>query len=134
MTELIEANVGNLSGEALSWAVAKAEGLNVIMASPVYCNPWRVFVRYTGEVTVREVRYAPGTNWADGGPLIEKHLVEFTVEHKGLIFACLVDENGMPVIFDEVHGVFGPTYLIAACRAIVLTHFGDTVQVPKELI
>ncbi|MNN97528.1 hypothetical protein D3C81_2167110 [compost metagenome] len=56
--------------------------------------------------------------------------MDFTVEHPETIGAALCDENGM-YIGDRV--VFGPTHLIAACRAIVAAHLGEVVSVPAEL-
>lgn len=67
MTDLIEVKTADLVGEQLAWAVGKAEGLEVLLAPPIYGNPWRVFVRYTGEVTIRDVRYDPHENWSLAG-------------------------------------------------------------------
>ncbi len=39
MTDLIEVKTADLAGEALSWAVGKAEGLDVLIAPPIYGNP-----------------------------------------------------------------------------------------------
>ncbi len=36
MTDLIEVRVSNLAGEALGWAVGKAEGLDIYLESPGY--------------------------------------------------------------------------------------------------
>lgn len=132
MTELIEVNVANLSGEALGWAIGKAEGLDVLLAPPVYGNPWRVFVRYVGEVTTRDVRYAPQDSWADGGPLIEMHRIELRTSGSDNWWADKVMVRIDPAANDWCG--FGPSALIAACRAIVAAKLGDTVQVPKELI
>jgi len=128
MAELIEVNVANLSGEALGWAVGKAEGLDVLLAPPVYGNPWRVFVRYAGEVTTRDVRYVPQDSWADGGPLIDKYQITITY-HNAPDRTPLATTSGMHPAFQA-----GETILVAACRAIVAAKLGDTVQVPKELI
>ena len=75
MTDLIEVNVANLSGEVLGWAVGKAEGLDVFLAPPEYGNPWRVFARYQGQAIEHTKRFNPWENWALGGPLIEEHMV-----------------------------------------------------------
>ncbi|WP_313446928.1 phage protein NinX family protein, partial [Pseudomonas sp.] len=41
MTDLIEVKTADLVGEALGWAVGKAEGLNLELVPPQYGNPWR---------------------------------------------------------------------------------------------
>jgi hypothetical protein len=129
MTDLIEVKTADLVGEQLAWAVGKAEGLDVLLAPPIYGNPCRVFVRYTGEVTIREVRYNPWDDWALGGPLIEKHMVSLHCPQS------TDDVWAGWVITDK--GEFcqaGDSALIASCRAIVAARLGDTAQVPKELM
>ena len=64
MTDLIEVRVSNLSGEALGWAVGKAEGLDVYLEPPGYNGvPWRVFARYQGQAIEHTKRYNP---WKTG--------------------------------------------------------------------
>ncbi|MBH3456685.1 DUF2591 domain-containing protein [Pseudomonas monteilii] len=125
MTDLIEVKTADLVGEQLAWAVGKAEGLDVLLAPPIYGNPWRVFVRYTGEVTTRDVRYNPWEDWSIGGPLIQKYRVGF-----GLYSDSFFAVTGLNDIAGESNGA---THLIAACRAIVSAKLGDNMQVPKEL-
>lgn len=126
MTDLIEVKTCNVQGEALGWAVGKAEGLELELVSPAYNNPWRVFARYRATVTERTERYNPWENWALGGQLIQKYRVGF-----GLYSDSFFAVTGL----DEVPGdADGSTHLIAACRAIVAAKLGDTIQVPKELM
>lgn len=125
MTDLTEVKTVDLVGEQLAWAVGKAEGLDVKLEPPIYGNPWRVFARYTGEVTARDVRYDPHENWALGGPLIHKHRIGFGL-YPNAYFAC----TGLN---DDAGEASGPTHLIAAGRAIVTAKLGEAVQVPKEL-
>lgn len=126
MTDLIEVRAADLIGEALGWAVGKAEGLELELVGPAYNNPWRVFARYRATVTERTERYNPWENWALGGQLIQKYRVGF-----GLYTDSFFAVTGL----DEVPGdADGSTHLIAACRAIVAAKLGDAVQVPKELL
>ncbi|MDM9589638.1 DUF2591 family protein [Pseudomonas asiatica] len=123
MTDLIEVRVSNLSGEALGWAVGKAEGLDVYLEPPGYNGvPWRVFARYQGQAIEHTKRYNPWEDWALAGALVDKYRV------------CLDFKCGMwSALGDEwVAGCRTP--LIAICRAVVAAKLGDTVQVPKELI
>ena len=130
MIALIEVKTADLAGEALGWAVGKAEGLDVYLEPPGYNGvPWRVFARYQGEAIVQTKRYNPWEDWALGGPLIEQHMVSLHCPQS------TDDVWAGWVITDK--GEFcqaGDSAPIAACRAIVSTALGDTVQVPKELM
>ncbi|MFY1007786.1 DUF2591 domain-containing protein [Pseudomonas juntendi] len=129
MIDLIEVKTADLAGEALGWAVGKAEGLDLILVPPQYGNPWRVFARYQASATEYTKRYNPWEDWAVGGPLIEKRMVSLHCPQS------TDDVWAGWVITDK--GEFcqaGDSALIAACRAIVAAKLGDTVQVPKELI
>ncbi|MEN5107685.1 phage protein NinX family protein [Pseudomonas sp. TWI672] len=126
MTDLIEVKTADLTGEALGWAVGKAEGLELELVGPAYNNPWRVFARYRATVTERTERYNPWENWALGGQLIQKYRVGFGLYSDSFFAVTRLDE--VPGDAD------GSTHLIAACRAIVAAKLGDAVQVPKELM
>lgn len=126
MTDLIEVKTADLTGHALDWAVAQAEGLEVSLVGPQYNVPWRVFWKKRGQALEWDVLYNPHEDWALGGPLIEKYRVGF-----GLNSDCLFAVTGL----DDLPGdADGSTHLVAACRAIVAAKLGDTVQVPKELV
>lgn len=128
MTDLIEVKTADLQGEALGWAVGKAEGLDVLLAPPQYGNPWRVFARYQATATEHTKRHTPWQDWALAGPLIEKNMVSLHCPQS------TDDVWAGWVITDK--GEFcqgGDSALIASCRSIVAAKLGDTVQVPKEL-
>ncbi|MCO7566391.1 DUF2591 domain-containing protein [Pseudomonas sp. S 311-6] len=109
MTDLIEVKTADLDGEALGWAVGKAEGLDLYLEPPGYNGvPWRVFARHQGQAIGHSKRYNPWEDWALGGKLVEKHGTR--------------------------HMHFSQTPLACLCRGIVNDLLGDTVQVPKELI
>lgn len=129
MSDLIEVKTADLSGEALGWAVGKAEGLDLYLEPPGYNGvPWRVFSRYRGSVTERSERYNPWSDWALGGPLMEANNVSIHCpQHDSDCWAAWITKGGK----DVVHG---GRVLPAACRAIIAAKLGDTVQVPKELM
>ncbi|WP_060515189.1 phage protein NinX family protein [Pseudomonas sp. NBRC 111132] len=138
MTDLIEVSAANLCGEALGWAVGKAEGLDVYLEPPGYNGvPWRVFARYRATVTERAERFNPWEDWAVGGPLIDKHHIQTSFNGCGFSrsptgeFWCayVCKATGQEVLPSGD----GPNALTAACRAIAQAKLGDTVQVPKEL-
>lgn len=96
----IKAN--ELQGAALDWAVAKSAG-------------------NTGNFTIDG--YSPSTEWAQGGPIIEREKI--TIEWTG--------ENWMGYIWHDAE-FFGPTPMIAAMRCYVASMLGDEVDVPNQLI
>ena len=137
MSEFVEIKTADLTGAALDWAVAQIDEVKTIMLSPKGAEPKKPFALF-GSLALPigdgEQGYAPSTCWHCGGPLIDKFNIDITVERKGLFYASVCDESGMPVMPGDVNGAFGPTHLIAACRAIVASVLGKTVSVPKELL
>lgn len=100
-----------LTGAALDWAVAKAEGI----------------VWEQGDLDAGEYGpgFAPATNWAQGGPIIER---------EGINIGCHLDgaEWVARNYWGECESI-GPTPLIAAMRCLVASRFGDEVEIPEEL-
>lgn len=125
MSDLIEVKTADLVGEALGWAVGKAEGIDVFLAPPQYGNSWRVFARYRGQTIEHTKRYNPWEDWALGGPLRDKHCVE-TLHAGSAVHAKLYSKISSAACAD--------TGLEAICRAIVAGKLGDIVHVPKELM
>ena len=138
MTDLIEVKTADLTGEALGWAVGKAEGLDLFMAAPEYGNPWRVFARYRATVTERTERYNPWEDWALGGPLAVRYQVSLIPEAHEVHEGAEMSERWRASVFYKAGEHYGTDYftdaLVATCQAVVATEFGDTVQVPKELM
>ena len=100
-----------LTGAALDWAVAKAEGY-IGVALEVRTEEW----------------YTPSTDWAQGGPIIERECIE--------IRRSFNSEQGT---WQAIRQQFknnknGPTPLIAAMRCYVASRLGDEVEIPKELV
>ncbi|QKK95750.1 DUF2591 domain-containing protein [Pseudomonas sp. 13159349] len=130
MTDLIEVKTADLAGEALGWAVGKAEGLDLQLAPPGYNGvPWRVFARYQGQAIEHTKRFNPWEDWSLGGPLLEKRMVSLHCPQStdDIWAGWVITDKGE---FCQA----GDSALIAACRAIVAAKLGDTVQVPKELM
>jgi hypothetical protein len=120
-----------LTGAALDWAVAKCEGHNVFNKhAPVQ-------VMYTPKGKRSWYIYTPSTNWAQGGPIIERmKLNRLTTNALGGYTASVkvtltnTDDDAYMV---WTHGS-GPTPLIAAMRCYVASKLGDTVEVSEELL
>jgi len=114
----------DLTGAALDWAVARAVGLD----EPLHIRSSEPRV-WTAD---HSFGYSPSTNWAHGGPLIEKYQVIYR-HHVGCVEACcMTGEIG--VNRKRAAPVKGVTLLEAACRSIVALKLGANVEIPKELI
>lgn len=126
MSELVKVETSALAGEALNWAVGKAEGLDVWVAPAVLQVLPRAFVTMQGVIAYQQ-RYDPSGDWGQGGPLIDKHILQVKF---------YVNEQPDTRWRAETHDGWGegPTPLVAACRAILADVLGETVEVPRELL
>jgi len=107
-----------LSGAALDWAVAKCEGRQ----EPEVVNNFAV-AWYTWPNT----HYS--TNWAQGGPIIEREGITVSKEDGG--WSAYFREK----LFEDDGSEFwrnGPTPLIAAMRCFVGSRLGNEVEIPDE--
>jgi hypothetical protein len=116
-----------LAGAALDWAVAKCEGVK-LYSPPRDPNPAYAHNR------VRQLHgdlYLPSTDWAQGGPIIEREEINIDVSETG----TAPETKWVATITKGNEAwVHGPTPLIAAMRCYVASKFGDTVDVPEELL
>lgn len=129
MSEFVEVKTPDLSGAALDWAVAKAEGVSVDIRGQVHPigSPFRGS-KYLA-IGDMGLGFNPSADWRQGGPLIEKYKLD--------IGAPLENKNGpwnAATEWGHPLGYKGCTPLIAACRAIVASVLGEAVSVPKELL
>lgn len=65
--------------------------------------------------------FEPSSNWAQGGPLIDKYRPEFT--------EVSADELRAGIGFGDSYS--GPTHLIAAMRALVASSYGEEIELPE---
>lgn len=84
--------------------------------------------------------YSPSTNWAQGGPIIDREDIDI-MHDRDRVFDP--DERVEPFMaikpFDPYHPdmsyvEYGPTKLIAAMRCFVISRLGEEVEVPEELL
>jgi hypothetical protein len=99
-----------LTGAALDWAVAIAEG-NFFWDDDRLCH-----------VTEHGQDFEPSTDWAQGGPIIER-------EGIALYLYGDAEWNAHAGRKESI----GPTPLIAAMRCYVASKLGDEVEIPTEL-
>lgn len=112
----MKVKTSELTGPALDWAVAKAdgwseEGIEDIANGDKY--PEHDF----------------STDWSQGGPIIERECMDLL---------CLAggDDGWQADKYlhtEKVEG-YGPTPLIAAMRCFCASRLGDEVDVPEELL
>lgn len=110
-------NTADLQGAALDWAVALIEYPEWKEQGFLEAPPHDLsFDDGTA--------YAPSTNWAQGGPIIER----------GLIVISPDPQHGWRAMpYMDATKFYGPTPLIAAMRCYVASVLGDEVYVPEEV-
>ena len=134
-----------LTGPALDWAVAEAEG-NVRLQYD--SREGLVISNILGWIP-----YRPSVAWQQGGPIIEREGLtiirrcdDFETDAEGCCAGGRIpvwaatsgghpieeDLGGGVVWLDDLH--HGPTPLIAAMRLFVTSKLGDEVDVPEELL
>jgi hypothetical protein len=100
-----------LTGVALDWAVAKADGHDMDHFQVVDA-------------------YQPSTDWAQGGPIIEREVIS-VVEHQGKDYVWFAWEKYAK---NRNCTANGPTILITAMRCYVASKLGYEIDVPEELL
>lgn len=96
-----------LTGAALDWAVAKCERADHLFA---------------GHEAGR-LHYS--TDWSQGGPIIEREMIELVPQSPALWDAMYRNQH---IPHD------GPTPLVAAMRCFVALKLGDEVDVPDDVL
>lgn len=109
----MKVKVTEASGPVLDWMVCEAEG-------------WEYDDVANATRDDRNKKYS--TNWAQGGPIIEREEIAVAT-HDEDGWQAYYDKKGMN---DDVHT--GTTPLIAAMRCYVVSKLGEEVEVPDELV
>lgn len=102
-----------LTSAALDWAVAKAEGNRVLSLDS-----------FMPHHSLGRMNYS--TNWAQGGPIIERE--DINVGDNCPTGWQASKRKGVLAITSQ-----GPTPLIAAMRCYVASKLGDNVEIPDQL-
>jgi len=112
-----------LIGAQLDWAVAKCEGGTGLWHDTV-ATYWITLDGKDRALSKGWAQsYTPSTNWAQGGPIIERERLE--IVPNGEDWDAYIAETHM--------ASEGQTPLIAAMRCYVSSKLGDEVEIPKEL-
>ena len=104
-----------LTGRALDWAVAKCEDEEVSLVKGQLETRWT------------DNGWKPSTDWAQGGPIIEREGMQVK-KHASNWIALPTNAEFSEEAYQE-----GDTPLIAAMRCYVAFKLGDEVDVPEEL-
>jgi hypothetical protein len=111
----------DLTGAALDWAVAKCRGFDGLDDD--------LWLMREGIADMPLHAYTPSTDWAQGGPIVEREEVD--------IYCHESPKSGCGWWIAEItgtkHKAKGNTPLIAAMRCYCYTKLGDEVDVPDEL-
>ena len=120
-----------LTGAALDWAVAKAEGKDFFIEG-------KAVLSFCPGADIPGVPYfdreywMPSVKWSQGGPIIERERIE--IQKGNPLYFPEGNENGdyyEPLwIAGKMHG---QTPLIAAMRCYVVSKMGNEIEVPEEL-
>ena len=111
-------------GAQLDWMVAKCEGLKCDV--PAYADrPW---VRVTDPCGLQYVCPEYSTNWAQGGPIIERERISIRQWTNVPIVHAYMPHDDAPWALD------GTSPLVAAMRCYCSFKLGDEVDVPEELM
>ena len=131
----------DLTGAALDWAVARCENAGAAMIE-THSRGRVLLLADATEYNEPGETYNPSTDWAQGGPIIERERIRLeTNDHPDLWpwFATKLlrwekredEEMGDWPVYAEGGG---DTPLIAAMRCYVASKLGDEVEVPTELM
>ena len=108
--------VSEATPSQINYLVAKIEGVKFTLAQ-VY-GLWSVVSEYNYRL------YEPATDWSQGGPIIEREMIELVPQSPALWEAMYRNQH---IPHD------GPTPLIAAMRCFVASRLRDEIEIPEEL-
>ena len=118
----------DLQGSALDWAVAKAKRIEL---SHGCYNRLLVDGRMSAGQKML-APYNPSTDWALGGPIIEREWLDITPwpneSREDMRWHCQQHDTA------NDFAQYGPTPLIAAMRCFVASKLGEEVELPNELV
>lgn len=118
-----------LTGTALDWAVQWAHN----PTGPTGAGWYERDANNKLFDPLNEYTISPSTDWAQGGPIIERGHIHTWTDRKDAAYAGHPDSYWVAEM-TELGGIWwGPTPLIAAMRCYVANRLGDEIDIPKEL-
>lgn len=116
--------ISEATNRQLDWLVAKAEGHDVAVSK---CGD--VIIQRDNVVDY----FNPTVNWGWGGPIMERKGIEPAklIGRQVGYTAFMNNDIDSP---EQLVFMYGNTYLQASMRCIAVHHFGETAEIPEELI
>lgn len=105
----MKVKTSELTGAALDWAVAQTFKPGTYWESKEFLDSFH-----------------PSTDWADGGPIIERECIFIAPTWDG-------ETAGSSARASRTAWIEGPTPLIAAMRCYVASNLGNEVDIPEKL-
>lgn len=117
----MQVKISELTGLALDWAVMTLE-------KPKNNLEW--FIKYHDADT-----FAYSTNWAQGGPIIERETIKFDYGYGFRSNLWFAEKHQCYAMGRNTKSQqYGETPLIAAMRCYVASKLGDVIDIPDELM
>ena len=120
----MQVKTSELNDNALDWAVAKCEGLLKDQGGNLELFGTKLKVHPSSLGVV----FTPSTDWSQGGPIIEQEKISLFEGVNNWSAKTSVDHP----LWDKRWEASTP--LIAAMRCYVASKFGDTVEIPDQLL
>ena len=120
--------VSDLIGAELDYAVAKCEGATNLRENPHRFDKRLIFRLAERTVFMNDFRFS--TDWAQGGPIIERENIVLNPQYPSWATTmrhAVSAPNTLSLIYS------GPTPLISAMRCYVASKLGATVEIPDEI-
>lgn len=115
-----------LTRAALDWAVAKAKGETVTWEGKgTHAFLTTSEIRFLADWDTAQ-EYSPSTDWAMGGPIIEREWIDLHCVNDSLWEAECPATGGLAM-------QNGPTPLVAAMRCYVAAELGEEIEIPEQL-
>ena len=121
----MKVKVSEAKDAVLDWLVAKAD-------QPVYSDKALIKALTAGSngIGIEWDAFEPTTNWAQGGPIIERERISIDLFRDGWYAVRGAQEDHY---YRDTPQAAGPTALVAAMRCYVASRLGEEVEVPDEL-
>lgn len=130
--------VSEATERQLDWLAARIEGLelhcNALLDGQIKQGWWvsGYYMDPNNWVPLSLLNYS--TDWARGGPIIEREGINLGTQRNEPGFKPHIDYLWHAQLDQRVYVGYGPTPLIAAMRCYVASKLGETVEVPEDLV